>query len=138
MSAMSKVFVSAVAAAALATGTLAAPAASAATASYKLFLFPQMGRGDCHQTNAMLTVQSDGLATFSDITWTDHTHSGDVWHARFVFQTWTGTTVFVSPTLDSPRMDDGHPSPRYHWSGQFRYDPGIFPSVNRVGEIADC
>lgn len=79
--------------------------------------------GDCHQIEGTLVLQSDGKAHFSCVTWTDQTHSGDYWHVGFEFLDHSGVSLFHSPMHTGPRMDDGHPSPRYRWSFDFTFDP---------------
>lgn len=104
----------------------------------KTFNWPEIRKGDCHQIEGTLVLQSDGKAHFSCVTWTDSTHSGDYWHAGFEFLDHSGVTLFHSPMSTGPRMDDGHPSPRYRWTFDFTFDPGIFSGVVQIRQYCDC
>lgn len=115
------------------------PAATAApSVPRKTFHFGLAGSGDCHQDNTYLVVNQNGVAGFSTTTWTDHTHSGDTWHATFLLETDGGTILVTSPTFDSPRMDDGNPPPRYYWHASFSFDPNLYFSITQAAERASC
>ena len=86
-------------------------------------------KGDCHQVEGTLVIQSDGKAHFSCVTWTVSTHSGDNWKVGFALQDHSGVTLFNSPMHTGPRMDDGHPPPRYRWGFDFTFDPGIYDNI---------
>lgn len=104
----------------------------------KVAQWDEIRKGDCHQIEGTLVLQSDGVAHFKCVTWTDSTHSGDYWHAGFEFQDQLGVALFHSLMYHIPRMDDGHPSPRYSWGADFNFDPNIFNAATYVLQACDC
>lgn len=94
--------------------------------------------GDCHQIEGTLTLQSDGKAHFSCVTWTDQTHSGDHWWAGFQLLDHSGVTLHTQPYHQGPRMDDGNPPPRYRWSFDFTFDPAIYGQVTQARQSFKC
>jgi len=95
-------------------------------------------KGDCHQVEGVLVLQADGKAHFSCVTWTDSTHTRDYWHVGFEFVDHSGVSLFHSPMHVGPRMDDGHPSPRYRWDFDFTFDPAIFNQVAEARQTFSC
>ncbi|HSX13143.1 MAG TPA: DUF6294 family protein, partial [Chlamydiales bacterium] len=94
--------------------------------------------GDCHQIEGTLVLQDNGKAHFSCVTWTDQTHSGDYWHVGFEFLDHSGVSLFHSPMHMGPRMDDGHPSPRYRWEFDFNFDPALFDKIVEIRQSFSC
>lgn len=94
--------------------------------------------GDCQQDNGTVVIRSDGTGEFSADTLTYHTHSGDIWHTIVKFYTTAGFYLFSTPSLDSPRMDDGNPPPRYHWTRSFVFNPSHFSNVGQVYQFSSC
>lgn len=92
--------------------------------------WPHMTAGDCEMQGASVTFRSNGTGTFASQVRTDHTHSGDVWHATISGRNAGGQTVVGLPTFDSMRMDDDHPY--YQWTVNFEFDP------SRFGQIASA
>jgi len=113
------------------------PAAPLALQS-KTFRWGELFAGDCHQINGTLTLLSDGTGWWSATTWTDHTHSGDVWHSTFNVLTRGGAGLFNLGEFNSPRMDDGNPSPRYGWSNSFAFNPDQFNAIGQVFQNSSC
>lgn len=100
------------------------------------FTWPEIKQGDCHQIEGRLVLRSDGTGHFRCITWTDKTHSGDNWHAVFSIMGSFGR--FDSPPHIGPRMDDGHPSPRYTWESDFKFPSYIYNTITQVSQYYDC
>jgi hypothetical protein len=103
----------------------------------KTFTWPDIKTGDCHQTGCTLTLISDGRGTFSCTTWTDQTHSGDVWQAIFTGQDRFKLDLFNVGAFNSPRMNS-NPSPHYQWGGPFNYDKTKFDAIVGMVEHSWC
>lgn len=114
------------------TGTAHIEAQTDLTA--KVFVWGELHAGDCQQDNGRITFWSDGTGWWSCTTLTYHTHTGDIWHARFTAKSSAGVTLFETPTFDSPRMDDGNPPPRYNWSAPFVFEPDWFEAIGGVSQ----
>ena len=95
-----------------------------------------MSAGDCEMQAATVTFDSNGAGTFTSQVKTDHTHSGDVWHATITAENASGQGLFGLPTFDSMRMDDNHPW--YSWSVDFQYDPANFPQIVKANMSHQC
>ena len=119
-------------------GAERAPHAARHEVQTTVFSWPELNSGDCHQIDGRLAISSDGSAVFTVTTWTDHTHSGDVWHTQFQLLDHTQTPLVTSPNFDSPRMDDGNPSPRYEWAKSFQYNAELYPAVEAVMQWYSC
>ncbi|MFD8500036.1 DUF6294 family protein [Amycolatopsis sp. NPDC059657] len=113
--------------------------------AYQRFTWGELRVGDCHQINGTLTFYSDGTGYWSARTWTDSTHSGDIWHTRFQIVAGAGAGEFFVPTppkphdfptFDSPRMDDD--GQRYDWGQPFTYDKLYFNSAREVYQRYSC
>ncbi len=113
------------------------PAAPVALRS-KTFRWGELFAGDCHQISGTLTLLSDGTGSWSAVTWTDHTHSGDVWHSNFNVLTGGGAGLFNLGEFNSPRMDDGNPSPRYGWSNPIAFNADQFDAIGQVVQNSSC
>ena len=99
---------------------------------------PPVHRGDCEQDNAFILFHSDGTGTFTCVTLTYHTHSGDVWHASFSGIAENGAVLFTTPTFNSPTMNDGNPPPRYSWSAQFTFLPEYWAAITSATQHCSC
>jgi hypothetical protein len=104
----------------------------------KTFTWGEIRAGDCHQIEGTLELRSDGTATFKCVTWTDSTHSGDYWWSGLLLQDHSEVTLHNEPYHKGPRMDDGHPSPRYRWSYDFHYDASKFNDITKVRQSSKC
>ena len=104
----------------------------------KVLQWNPIHRGDCEQDGGRLTFYSDGTGTWSCTTLTYHTHSGDVWHARFDVKGSNEAVLFSLGTYDSPRMDDGNPPPRYDWNAQFAFNPDFFDAISTATQYSSC
>src|SRR5262249_12299202 len=80
--------------------TRAVLAAVAEDIRTKVFTWGELRAGDCHQITGVLTLLSNGTGSWSCTTWTDHTHSGDVWHSTFNVLTaaGAGSSTWASST----------------------------------------
>ncbi|MEV3857096.1 DUF6294 family protein [Streptomyces sp. NPDC050095] len=118
---------------------LSAHVETALDVASKVFTWGDLSYGDCHQTNGRIVLSDDGTGTWNCTTWTDETHSGDIWHCRFEFQDQFGNQIF-GVRADSPEMDDGEggPSPHYDWGIQFPTDPGEVSRVERAVQFYSC
>jgi len=95
--------------------------------------------GDCaEEPGATLTLRSDGTASFECVTFTYSTHSGDYWWAAFQLQDKDNVTLHSEPFHKGPRMDDGHPPPRYRWGFAFKFDPAKFNAIAKVLYAYKC
>lgn len=110
------------------------PGATAATA-YKWWTWPDLKVGDCHQTGGWLRLYVDGKLTFSARTWTDHTFSGDIWHARFQLKDSSGRTLFTTGTFDSPTM---WASKQVDWTANGTFEPSVYGATTGVTQWASC
>lgn len=117
-----------VAAAALCIPAFPSAAQDSSPAAGKSFTFKQTSYGACVMQNADLVFDASGNGTLHLATMT--TEGDDIWHARVRLRNVAGTSVFTSPVLNSPKMEnkDGHPQ-TYHWSYSFRIDPSLLPSA---------
>jgi hypothetical protein len=104
----------------------------------KTFTWNEINTGDCHETSGTVLLISDGRGKFTCTTWTDHTHSGDTWQAAFTAQDQFQLGLFNFGTFDSPRMNDGNPSPRYNWEADFNYDQTHFDAVVSIVQHSWC
>ena len=89
----------------------------------------ELRSGDDHQVDGTLTFRSNGTGHWSCTTWTDHTRTGDKWHSSFTVLDAHGHELFKLGTYDSPREDDGHPSPRYSTNADFQFDRAKFNDI---------
>ncbi|MFI1801168.1 DUF6294 family protein [Streptomyces sp. NPDC020379] len=110
------------------------PGAATATA-YKWWTWPDLKVGDCHQTGGWLRLYADGKLTFSARTWTDHTFSGDIWHARFQLKNSSGQTLFTTGTYDSPTM---WASKQVDWTANGTFEPSVYAATTAVTQWASC
>jgi len=104
----------------------------------KTFTWGELFAGDCHQISGTLTLFSNGTGSWSATTWTDHTHSGDVWHSTFNVLTNGGASLFNLGEFNSPRMDDGNPPPRYGWFNSFAFNADQFDAIGQVFQNSSC
>lgn len=88
----------------------------------RMFKYGHLTDGDCNQIEGTLIIRSDGTATFTCVTWTNSTHSGDYWWTAFRLTDSAGVITHNEPFHSGPRMDDGNPPPRYRWGFNFNYD----------------
>ena len=94
----------------------------------KSFSFRQTSTGSCVMQNGTLIFDSAGNGTVHLATMT--TGADDIWKARVRLRNVAGTTIFTSPELNSPKMENnnGHPQ-TYQWSYNFKIDPSLLPSA---------
>jgi hypothetical protein len=102
----------------------------------KTFTWNEIRAGDCHEVSGTVLLVSDGRGKFTCTTWTDHTHSGDVWHASFTVLDRFGLTLFQFGGFDSPRMNDG--GPRYPWEADFNYPAQHFDAAVSITQYSSC
>ncbi len=103
--------------------------------SWKRFTWGPLRSGDCNLINGTLTLYSDGHATWTSTTWTNHTYFGDVWHIHFDLKTRGGTRLYTTATLDSPKMYVGR---QYRFNGQLAFNRAIYSAVGRVTAYSSC
>lgn len=102
----------------------------------KTMSWGDLAAGDCHQTGGVLTFVSDGTGTWQCTTWTDHTHSGDIWHSDFQVVDGSGALLFPLGTFDSPRMNDDGSST--YWTQQFTYEPTLYDQIASANQTYSC
>jgi hypothetical protein len=102
--------------------------------SGRSFSFKQTSSGSCVMQNGTLIFDSAGNGTVHLATMT--TGSDDIWKARLRLRNVAGTSIFTSPELNSPKMDnkDNHPQ-TYQWSYSFKIDPSLLPSATTAEMI---
>jgi hypothetical protein len=110
-------------------------AASAQTpAPPKVFTWRQLLSGDCVMVpGAQLVLRPDGTGDFSATTYTNSTHSGDVWHHVIEVTDADGRRLFLLGPYDSPRMNDGSPPPLYRWHKTFTFSKADFARAASAG-----
>jgi len=104
----------------------------------KEFNWEDFGRGDCHQTQGKLILSANGTGYWSCVTWTDHTHTHDVWHCHFDVVTAQQAKLFNKPQFDSPDMSDGDPPPHYEWGNAFTFDGDKYDAIGGVLQYCGC
>ncbi|MDE0856352.1 MAG: hypothetical protein OSA97_18195 [Nevskia sp.] len=99
----------------------------AAAKSY-VFDFRQTSKDACVLQKGTIVFDAGGNGTLHLATMT--TGNDDVWKSRVRLRNVAGVSVFTSPELNSPRMEnqDGHPQ-TVNWSYSFHVDPTLLPSV---------
>jgi len=104
------------------------------TASGKSFSFRQTSVGTCVMQNGTLIFDSAGNGTVHLATMT--TGNDEIWKSRLRLRNVAGTTIFTSPQLNSPKMENnnGHPQ-TYQWSYNFKIDPSLLPSATTAEMI---
>jgi len=118
----------------------AAIAPQADIVASKVFSWGQLFAGDCVQINGTLTLQSNGIAHFTSVVWTNTTHSGDYWWSGFEFLDGNQVSLGSERYHTGPRMDDGNggPSPRYYFNFDFNFNPAIYNTVAYVRQGYKC
>ncbi len=124
----------------MAAVALCAPAFLAAAQDYepnqagRSFSFKQTSRGSCVMQNGTLIFDASGNGTVHLATMT--TDGDDIWKARVRLRNVAGTSIFTSPVLNSPKMEnkDGHPQ-TYQWSYSFKIDASLLPSATTAEMI---
>jgi len=119
---------------------LCAPAFLAAAQDYepnqagRSFSFKQTSVGSCVMQNGTLIFDGSGNGTVHLATMT--TDGDDIWKARVRLRNVAGTSIFTSPELNSPKMEnkDGHPQ-TYQWSYSFKIDATLLPSATTAEMI---
>jgi hypothetical protein len=104
--------------------------ADAAPTVAKVFTFKQTTQGACVLQNGTLSFDSAGNGTVKLATMTTDKDDDAIWKARVRLRNVAGTSVFTSPELNSPKMEnkDGHPQ-TYQWSYSFHIDPTLLTSA---------
>ena len=102
------------------------------------FSWGSLHSGDGEQDGGVLTINSDGSASFTCTTLTYHTHSGDIWHASFTALDKNGAAYFTTPTFNSPRMNDGNPPPRYTWTAYFTFPAFDYAGIKSFNQHYSC
>jgi hypothetical protein len=103
-------------------------------AAGKSFSFRQTAAGTCVMQNGTLIFDTAGNGTVHLATMT--TGNDEIWKARLRLRNVSGTTIFTSPELNSPKMENnnGHPQ-TYQWSYSFKIDPSLLPSATTAEMI---
>jgi len=107
----------------------------------KTFIWPNDIRaGDCDQQSGTLTIRADGTLSWEAVTYTYHTHSGDIWRAGFTLMDKDGVSLGYSGGYhDSPRMSDGNGThPRYRWTFDDHFDGSKFDAIVSAVEGSKC
>jgi len=103
---------------------------SAPQTSYT-FHFKQTSQDACVLQNGLIVFDAGGNATVNLATMT--TDNNDIWKSRIRLRTVAGTSVFTTPELNSPKMENknGHPQ-TYNWAYSFQIDPRLLPSITQA------
>ncbi len=101
---------------------------SALPAKTYTFNFKQTSKNACVLQNGSIVFDPAGNATLHLATMT--TDNNDIWKSRVLLRNVAGVSVFTSPILNSPRMENknGHPQ-TYNWSYNFHVNPSLLPSI---------
>jgi hypothetical protein len=101
---------------------------SAAPTRTYIFNFKQTSKDACVLQNGNIVFDAGGNATLHLATMT--TDNNDIWKSRVLLRNVAGVSVFTSPVLNSPKMENknGHPQ-TYNWSYNFHVDPTLLPSI---------
>ena len=98
--------------------------------------FPHASSGDCEMQNATIVFRSDGSGLFTAQVKTNHTHSGDIWHATIVARNGSNQDLVNLPTFDSMRMDDNHGW--YAWTRTFEFDEAKYSQISKGAMNNKC
>ena len=98
--------------------------------------FPHIARGDCELDKATLTFAPDGNASWNANVKTNHTHSGDYWHAKLTLRDQSGNTIATIPEFTSMRMSDDHGY--YTWTHAFTFSPVLFTDIKSGHLNSSC
>ncbi|MDB5976099.1 MAG: hypothetical protein JWR07_2859 [Nevskia sp.] len=92
------------------------------------FNFKQTSKDACVLQSGTIVFDAGGNATLNLATMT--TDDNDIWKSRVRLRNVAGVSVFTSPILNSPKMENkgGHPQ-TYNWAYNFHVDPTLLPSV---------
>jgi hypothetical protein len=92
------------------------------------FHFKQTSKDACVLQNGLIVFDPAGNATVDLQTMT--TDDNDIWKSRIRLRSVAGTSVFTTPELNSPKMENknGHPQ-TYNWAYSFHVDPTLLPSI---------
>jgi hypothetical protein len=106
----------------------------------KVATCPRLFAGDCVMDNATLTMLSNGVAHFTSVVFTNHTHSGDHWWTSFGFRDANNVVLGDEGWHERPRMDDGNggPPPHYNFNFDFNFDPTIFGPLGIIIQGYSC
>jgi hypothetical protein len=103
----------------------------------KTFQWINQTAGDCHMSG-VLTLYSNGQAHWDCTTWTDFTHTQDVWHETLRVKNAQGQELFGFGVWDSPKMDSPPNGGQYHWTEDGAFPPEFWaPAVQAISE-AEC
>jgi hypothetical protein len=117
--------------------------------SSRVFLWGLLIRGDCRQENGRLEIRDNGTASFSCVTWTTSTNSGDYWWAGFHFYDGADNYIHVEAWRPSPEMDervtaksgetaDSDRHPQYQWGFDFTFNPAIYSRIAKIEQSCRC
>ena len=105
---------------------------------YRYYYWGDVSAGNCHQINGTLMFRSDGNGTFDATVWTDHTHSGDIWHSYFTVYDNDNLLLFSTSQMDSPNTYGSH----VPMHGVFTFPANKFGSLptkeKRVWQNSSC
>jgi hypothetical protein len=106
----------------------------------KVFPWGRLFAGDCVMDNATLVMLSNGVAHFTSVVFTNHTHSGDHWWTSFQFRDANNVVLGFKGNHEGPRMDDGNggPPPHYNFNFDFNFDPAIWGPLAIVIQGYSC
>jgi hypothetical protein len=104
---------------------------SPAQAQSYTFNFKQTSQNSCVLQSGAIVFDAAGNATVHLATMT--TDNDDIWKSRIRLRNVAGTSVFTSPVLNSPKMENhnGHPQ-TYNWSYSFHVEPSLLPSITQA------
>ena len=94
--------------------------------------------GDCHSDTVSVVIRSDGSGRLTSISWTNKTHSGDYWWWSIEGMDANKVVIWTVPYHRGPRMDDGHPAPRYHNDFDFKFDAAKYPGTAFLSVGGKC
>jgi hypothetical protein len=94
--------------------------------------------GDCGADNLSVVINSNGEGQVKSVTWTKETHSGDYWWWSFEGLDAQNVRLWKTPEHKGPRMDDGHPSPRYHFDYNFNFDSSKYSKTVSIRPWKRC
>ncbi len=103
----------------------------------KVFRWVDERAGNCHMSG-VLTVYPDGRAHWDATTWTDQTHSKDVWHETLRVRNSQNQEIFGFGVWDSPFMDSPPNGGQYNWSKEGQFPKEFFDAIATATSAGDC
>ncbi|KAF9934673.1 hypothetical protein FBU30_000997 [Linnemannia zychae] len=102
---------------------------------HKWWTWGDLKVGDCHESGGLLQLYRDGTLKFTARTWTEHSWTGDIWHATFIFKDTNGQEVFRVGPFDSEVM---MPTKPHDFIINTRFEPFLYDRANQVTQYSRC